>query len=1043
MASPPVLPLYGTTQPKKKKVVRKPAKPLARQGSTGVLAPTPKPVGVFKGTPPSTGVLAKGIKKATKENAQKDDRVRQLKAIKKPTEAQFRELQGLLGNKDYVIAHPKPALETAPLPVKLLANAAKDYIDINANAIPSMYKIGKDAVTGHPGEAGKELAQPYIDFAKHPAKSLEEHPLGSALLIAGVRGAVGHGAGKALRTAPSEMLRRIGSTDRPAATRVVPGTDLTEARPYSKDVTIKAAQVVKDKITPPERIMTARQIKRRADETSAAVEDIRRLDRGQAVSDAKRAVSRVPGKKGTKRVKPSSATVVAAQNIAKPGADMEAYLAEAEAAGHSLTHSEKAANTRTAKDLREGVKTNPEDTAAAARQYADLSVKQQDEMVARGLIPKDQADKARLIPYAVRKMAASVDPKKGLVDGHGHPVSTEDIRAHMQANGVSEPAFLTHKANQRGAKNFYVSSGKPPQVITRPRTGEAMRKGTMDVHPDTLIEQSAKNQGLISAAKGYAASVAEVAVRGKSGKVAQYPSYDRALRVAEKMHFNADGTPNLYSVPMVPVRLNPFLGRSEQLKALIEDANAGHEAALGHVHETIDQALSGHRPEGDGKGEWALIPKASADRYREHIAASAPSPMGALGNLYGGIFRKNVLAFSPKWLTGNVAEAGFRAAVAHAGPRSFLVDHRLRKLLATEDKKNGTSFLQQYDVRVRGGGHMSLNARSTVHTPLERFVDKPLLHGIGRALIAISKTPGPKQLVGLYRLYTHAVFELVNAPLERAFQGAMAGKAIRTGPLMSDHVIKLSTQALEEASRGLKDTNAMVQLGREVDRMYGKYGKFTPGQRRFIAAYTPFLAWTMNATKFLTSVLPQDHPVLASLVASSSQATEDWRKSAGEFMDPFGNTPGVLPDFLQGSIPSGGGSHIRASRYVPFGLVGGGVESLADLVLPQGSGVLAAFKGEDWKGTPLNGFHGAAASQAQRVEAAVSSLFGGLIPAYNVVGQARKGTIVNYVNPLAKTKGRSVGKTQTVTSPVSSPGGLKPLPALPALKPLPALPALP
>jgi hypothetical protein len=69
--------------------------------------------------------------------------------------------------------------------------------------------------------------------------------------------------------------------------------------------------------------------------------------------------------------------------------------------------------------------------------------------------------------------------------------------------------------------------------------------------------------------------------------------------------------------------------------------------------------------------------------------------------------------------------------------------------------------------------------------------------------------------------------------------------------------------------------------------MYGKYGKFPPGLRRAIANYTPFMAWSLNAVQFMYSVLPKDHPVLTSLIASSNIATEDWRKKHGLKVDPF------------------------------------------------------------------------------------------------------------------------------------------------------------
>jgi hypothetical protein len=52
-----------------------------------------------------------------------------------------------------------------------------------------------------------------------------------------------------------------------------------------------------------------------------------------------------------------------------------------------------------------------------------------------------------------------------------------------------------------------------------------------------------------------------------------------------------------------------------------------------------------------------------------------------------------------------------------------------------------------------------------------------------------------------------------------------------------------------------------VALARDVQRAYGKYSNFGPALREAIVHWTPFIPWTLNAVKFLTSVLPKDHPV--------------------------------------------------------------------------------------------------------------------------------------------------------------------------------------
>ena len=850
---------------------------------------------------------------------------------------------------------------------KLTGNAVRDIVDLPANVVPAVYKIGSEAVTGHPVKAAKDLAAPYIEVAKHPGKSLTEHPVGTLLLASGVKGGVGRGAGKVLRSAPSEALRRVGSTERAAAT--VPGTTLEQSRPYSKDVITKARQVVQERVqakggAPAPRVMSSSQIQRRVDEHVAASEDLRRLHRGQVVQEAQRAITRVPGKNGKlRRVKPTAATVLGTQNIARPGPDLAAYLKEVEQEGQSLTGSRKAANRETQVQLRKAISSGDEAGAiAAAQQYAKLSGRLQGKLAEHGIIPKEQSLRARQI-------AAEARPGPGTVE---------------------EPAFVTHAPGQRGARNFYVPTHEPPRVAGAKRTGAAVTQGTLDVHPAVLTEQAARSQGLIDAADRYGAFVKEFGVRGKSGKVKALPSYQRAQQIARELAVDREGNAIPGAVPMRPVRLNPFLGKQEQLNALLEHANTGAHPVADALHE----ALSGEESKA---GPWALVPEAAAKRMQEHVRTLSPGAAGRVANLYGGLFRRNVLAFSPKWLTGNIVEAATRSLIGRAGPRSYVTG---RAALARLQKIDPAAA-EEARARTIAGGHYSLGKRATVTTRAEHFAGTRLAK-VATGLGKFTRTPGPKQLVGLYHAYTDFVFNSLNGRIESQFQTAMLGKALRDSPLMSQHVVKLSAKALDEAARGLRNTNTMAELGREVDRMYGRYGKMGPTERRFVAAYTPFLAWTRNAAQFLGSVLPRDHPVLTSLLVASDEATQEWRKQHGLVFDPFGS-PNQLPDFLQGSIPGKGGSHLRASRYVPFGVVGGGVEGLADLVMPQWRDVQNAFHGQDWLGRSIGGF-GKDATQAQRVAAAATALIESAVPGLSVSQAAQGGSLRKKLDPFAFTQ---------------------------------------
>jgi hypothetical protein len=898
----------------------------------------------------------------------------------------------------------------------LVRNFGRDLVDIPANAIPSLYVPARTAAQGHPGKAAGMLAQPFIQTAEHPGKSLLEHPLGTALMLTSLRGG---------DLAAGSLARKVTGRveERPPGT--VPGTTLSTPRRAAKGLIHHQIQRRMDARSPAP-VMKPGEIQRRVDEHVAASEDLRRLHRGQAMQAAKTAIG---GRKAT------AATVLAAQNIAKATPeDLLAYHTDLTHEAQHLTGIKLRANKDTRKQIEKAIKTAGPETQARAEAYSKLNVALQDKLAAHGLYDAPQLEKARLIPYAVRNMGAHHDGEK-IVDTHGNPISADHIREHMIANGhFTEPAFVTHAPNQRGARNFFVASHEPPKVPGGVRTGEAVKRGSADIHPDVLVEGNARAQGLVDAADRYGAFVKEFAHRGSAGKVLQFQNYKQARRIADELTVNRDGTPRQFAVAMTPVRLNPFLGRKDQLDALLKHTDA-HPGDVSPVHQAIHESLGG---QGGDEGGWTLVPADAAKRMQEHIKTLGPGPLGKVGNIYGSMFRRAALSTSPRWLTGNTVEAAMRLMVARAGPRSYLTGRRTLKTLEGIDPKAA----EEARLRTTGGGHFSLQRRSSVHTSAEQFAGTKLA-GVATVLGKFWRAPGPKQLAELWHGYTDFVFNDFNGRIESQFQTVMLGKALRDSPLMSGHVVKLSHKAIQQAAEGLRGTSEQVALGREVDRMYGRYGKFSPGLRRAVAAYTPFIAWTLNATRFLYDVLPRDHPVLTGLLASANQASQEWRKQHGLVIGQSGAVPG----FLMGSIPGKGDSHLRISRYTPFGLMDDPTGNVAGLVLPQLSGALQNLQGKDWRGRDLKGPDGGAPTDIQKALAAAQTLIESSIPA---VAQADRvshnpgnlGQKLNKeFNPFVYTKGKQADKEIVVSrgrAPSTAPA-FKQLPQLPPLPPLPPI----
>jgi hypothetical protein len=141
-----------------------------------------------------------------------------------------------------------------------------------------------------------------------------------------------------------------------------------------------------------------------------------------------------------------------------------------------------------------------------------------------------------------------------------------------------------------------------------------------------------------------------------------------------------------------------------------------------------------------------------------------------------------------------------------------------------------------------------------------------------------------------------------------------------------------------------------VQFGRAVERAYGKYSSFSPSQRERNLHWTPFVPWFANAVKFLTQVLPKDHPVLTGLLVAANASTQKEREKLG--LSLYGKDH--KPLFMMGGIPLKDGRVIRIGRYLPFGLGGSAPsEALSSLVLPQFAGTYKNLVGIDWKGDPL------------------------------------------------------------------------------------------
>jgi hypothetical protein len=888
------------------------------------------------------------------------------------------------------------------------ANAGRDVVDLATNAIPSTYHLA--ATTVHDPRAGvKMFLQPYGELGKNIArgdvKKIAEHPLQNALLVSGGYGALGRGLGGAARIggkAGSAGLREVGSTLRPAATVELPGTTIRAEGRYSPNLLTKAVQRRNDvrRAAQPNKLSDRvlgrdtlhREIRTRTNENRAMNEDLRRFNRSaaqQIVHEAVAPPKRIIHLPGNRRVvvgrrHPNAAVTLATQNIVHPTrAAVSDYLLQLEhehtamkaelgriRSGDKVTRrnlsSKIAQNEATRKEIRASLRSFDEgNVREAAEHYAKASVDLENGLVKRGMVTRDTAERARLTPYAVQHMGAHVDRETGKIIAHGQELTPADIRAHMQHHGFSEPAFVTQKPPGRRASAYYIP--RVQSINDLLRTGRATIEGTSEVHPSILYDQAAKSQNLIDAHDGYRSFASEFGYR-KGGKLVVRSAADQR-QLAKQLQQET-------GVAWRPVKLVPFGAKKDQIASLVTDPH--RVDVINDVNNHLREALGDG---GDQRGAYVLVPEVAAKTFADHLKGTGAHPVLSMMSSF---FRQSVLGLSPKWLAGNTIEAALRSLVSGTRPDDYVFGKRVIREL----EKGDPELARQIIARTVQGGHYSLAARNSLHASGEQFAGSDLA-GIATALGKFRRMGGARHVADGWNHYTHLVFQSVNGRLETQFQTAMLGKALRKDPLMSDRLLMLSDKAVKQAAEGLTHTEAQIRFGREIDRMYGKYGKWSPTMRHAIASYTPFIAWSLNALRFLFDVLPRDHPVLTSALASASMATEDWRKQVGMETNPFKVDAGK-PRFLQGGIPNKQGGVLRLSRYTPFGITaneGGIYGTLMDSLLPQFSGFIAASKGEDWKGAPLNGPH-TKSSDAQNMLAGIVSAIEAMVPGVTLAATA-------------------------------------------------------
>lgn len=244
-----------------------------------------------------------------------------------------------------------------------------------------------------------------------------------------------------------------------------------------------------------------------------------------------------------------------------------------------------------------------------------------------------------------------------------------------------------------------------------------------------------------------------------------------------------------------------------------------------------------------GHGKWGVVPQVAADRLVTHSKIAKSQAVGAkLLRSTSSSFRGAVLPTSLKWLTGQVVEPGVRAAVEGAGPADWLrtgtvlrrmheTEHGTKvprgRLIVNRPLKGLRGQAREAAARMMPGGQYSEGSVARKDLGQRQDYTGTWVEPTAKALNKVRDAPGVSHAHHAFRAFSRGVMDDVNGFIERNAQRAMAGQAIRSGPLMERRLNAWTDRAINEAAQGLRGTHAQAQAGREVLRMYGNYHRFS------------------------------------------------------------------------------------------------------------------------------------------------------------------------------------------------------------------------
>lgn len=948
-----------------------------------------------------------------------------------------------------------------------------DLLSLPAQVLPSAYlttKAGVKAIGGEDEEL-ENLIRQYGQTSALPAlltgnfgeaaRRAQEHPLYTALEAMAAKAAVGRGAGA--------IGRRLG----------VPGTGF-ELRPD-----LLAYGKVAEKRSPYSSDLFTRYFQKRADARREQGPDGQLMLRPQEASRHLRSAldreifAGEQVRRGNQRLvaheleqarpsDPAQADVVShaiqgiARNPDRSVFDLQNYRDELLAQQPNLTASELAANRRQIEVIDAAIASpNPDAIYKAVRTFVEQQRPITEGLVQRGLLDADQARKAVAIPYARVHMDAgyglsradraaeaevraslkekglspqqrgqllgklsSIRAKAQTLDRTGDPLPLDAIESHMRDNGL-EPAnlgFVTQRpAPVHGPAAFFQPPNERASLPRQRRTGEATAQGTFDPGWDSVVQQAIHGRTILDRVQNFEHLVDRFGLRSPDGRA--FKDSAEAKRAAEHPEDFGIELPNIPG-GWRPMRLSPWLAKKSEVEAA---AGLGQNHALEADQPSMIENFSADAVKNalePGDGPVVLMPRVVTDRMRQHFQEVLPIEKAA--QAVTGTLKGVWLPTSPKWITGNAVDNYVvRAFSTGITPHDMVTGRRFarifKEVLSPEEQARALESIVP-------GGLYGSTPRIQPYRAYEQFVGTKI-EPLARAAHAVLASPGVRTVAELYRRYRDTVFEFDSRYIEQLPQYGQLAKSARHELNMTRREFRKAVAAQDDVItdfvRGFRDPEHIDRFAKEVERVFGNWGKNGPEARRFLNTYAPFWMWGRAALKFAFITMPRDHPMLTGIIAATEQMTREERQKLG--LDFAGAEP--LPGFLQGSLPGRQqGGVIGVSGLTTYGTFADLPDFVSNSTTPQIATAVMALRGLDWKGDQLVDKDGRPASQEERIKAAVAGTLDGFIPFLNVgrsiASRGAAGALpAREYPPRTVDFLRSLSNSQSIRVPIEGGGG--------------------